>query len=93
MSVYLDPLTERVPTKIWPWHHSAHLFADTVAELHAFAAKLGLKRVWFQDDGFFEHYDLTANKRDKAVELGAISLTRAEASAKWHDILRKDGVL
>lgn len=26
-----------------------HLTADTLDELHAFAARLGLKRVWFQD--------------------------------------------
>lgn len=28
---------------------SAHLTADTLDELHAFAARLGLKREWFQD--------------------------------------------
>ena len=93
MSVYIDPLTACNATKIWPWHHSAHLFADTVAELHAFAARLGLKRVWFQDEGFFEHYDLTTNKLDKAIQLGAEPLTRADASAKWHEILRRDGIL
>jgi hypothetical protein len=93
MSVYLDPLMDREPTKIWPWHHSAHLFADTTAELHGFASRLGLKPAWFQDDGFFPHYDLTTNKRDKAIQLGAEPLTCADASAKWHEILRRDGVL
>jgi hypothetical protein len=89
MSVYLDPLAECVPTKIWPWHHSAHLFADTAAELHTFAARLGLKPAWFQDDDYFPHYDLTAHKQTAAITAGALPLSRAEAVAKWHEILHR----
>jgi Protein of unknown function (DUF4031) len=53
----------------------SHLSADTVAELHEFAARLGLRRAWFQPDtnsirgGW--HYDVTAPKRALAVRLGA----------------------
>ncbi len=53
----------------------SHLSADTVAELHEFAERLGLRRAWFQPDsesirgGW--HYDVTATKRALAVRLGA----------------------
>ena len=50
----------------------AHLWADDLEELHAFAKKLGLKRAWFQDKRL-KHYDVTANKRLQALKLGAIS--------------------
>lgn len=67
MSVYVDALRE------WGWKYgaSSHLYADTLEELHAFAARLGLKRAWFQD-GKRPHYDLTAAKRTMAIRLGAI---------------------
>lgn len=56
------------------WTGGGHLQADTTAELHAFAAALGLRREWFQScPGRPEkdHYDLTATGRRQAVELGA----------------------
>jgi len=88
MSVYCDPLAACVPSKTWPWHHSAHLFADTVEELHALAGQIGLKRAWFQDDGYFPHYDLTENKRRQAARAGVICLSRAEACQKWGEIFK-----
>ncbi|MGA2853896.1 MAG: DUF4031 domain-containing protein [Verrucomicrobiota bacterium] len=90
MSVYTDTLLSCVPNKNWRWNHSAHLFADTTLELHSFAAQIGLKRIWFQDEGFFPHYDLTARKHVEAVTRGAVLLTREQAMAKWHEILRRD---
>jgi hypothetical protein len=50
----------------------SHLTADTKDELHAFAKRLGLRRVWFQDKphGLW-HYDVTAPKRAQAIRLGA----------------------
>lgn len=45
------------------------MYADTLAELHAAAAYIGLKREWFQDEKL-QHYDLTANKRKAAVAAG-----------------------
>lgn len=75
MSVYVD----------WLMHHgwklrghtvkSCHMFADTLEELHAMADAIGMKRSWFQDERA-AHYDLTASKRKRAVELGAVELTR-----------------
>jgi hypothetical protein len=65
----------------------SHLFADTQAELHAFAAKLGLRRSYFQPgrprgDGSPSphwHYDLTAGKRQQAIRLGAQPVTSRES--------------
>lgn len=59
--------------------HWCHLTADTEAELHAFAARLGLRRSWFQkksDRDYRWHYDVTPNKRALAVRLGAQEVDR-----------------
>jgi len=89
MSVYVDPLMNCVRSKAWKYARSCHLFADTPAELHALANKCGLKRAWFQDDDYFPNYDLTFNKRNKAVMLGAVPLSRELAVAKFHEIIHK----
>lgn len=54
--------------------------ADLLAleELHAFAARLGLRRRWFQNKRL-PHYDLAPSKRRLAVSLGAIELDRNAA--------------
>lgn len=53
-----------------------HLTADTEDELHAFAAKLGMKRAWFQGPPHHRpHYDLTPGKRLQALGLGAVEGT------------------
>lgn len=71
MTVYVDE-----PVNRWRGRYWCHLFADDVDELHAFAKKLGLKRVWFQDDKRLPHYDVTANKRDEAILRGAVGVDR-----------------
>lgn len=78
MAIYVDPLFATQPSQKWPYRQACHLTADTVEELHAFAKKLGLKRIWFQGhhrNPLFWHYDLTENKRRQAILLGAVSLT------------------
>jgi hypothetical protein len=55
---------------------------DTLDELHAFAARIGLRREWFQGTTF-PHYDLTAAKRDEAMVAGAVFVTaRKQAIAR-----------
>lgn len=49
----------------------SHLIADTTPELHGFAARIGMKREWFQDD----HYDVPLPRRGDAIALGAIAIT------------------
>jgi hypothetical protein len=61
---------------------------EPLENLHRFAAKLGLKRVWFQT-GSTPHYDLTVQRRRKALQLGATfvpakvqAIARVEAKRK-----------
>ncbi|CAN5254865.1 MAG: DUF4031 domain-containing protein [Euzebyales bacterium] len=66
-----------VDRAIWRWRGRrwAHLVSDTsYAELHAFAAALGLRRAWFQGD----HYDVPEEVRARAVALGAQPVEAAE---------------
>jgi len=72
MAVYVDEII-KYPTKIPCFKNgSCHLVADTLAELHTFAEKLGLKRAWFQDNRKIPHYDLTPGKSREAIALGAV---------------------
>ena len=64
-----------------PWFK---LTADTQDELHAFAARLGIRRdpgtpVGPQQELVTRHYLLTEGQRDRAVELGAQVITAREA--------------
>ena len=55
---------------MWPWRGErwAHLVSDAAYdELHEFAGRLGVPRRAFQGD----HYDIPADLRLLAVELGA----------------------
>ncbi len=76
MSVYVDELRNYG----WRLGPSCHLFADTEDELHAFAARIGMKRSWFQDKSL-PHYDLVVSRRTRAVMLGAIEIDRRQVYA------------
>jgi hypothetical protein len=79
MSVYVDQLTPCVTSPQWRWPKSCHLVADTVEELHGFAGRIGLRRSWFQLSRCgMPHYDLTPARRQRAVEQGAIEITRRQ---------------
>jgi len=56
----------------------------TLDELHAFAARLGLRREWFQEHPIAHHYDLTPAKRERALKLGAVFRTAREQSRDRH---------
>jgi len=67
MAVMVDPLREYPDTGL-PFTRWCHMAADgSFDELHAFAARLGIPRRFFQGD----HYDLPPHLRERAVELGA----------------------
>jgi hypothetical protein len=67
MTVYVDDEQIAWRGKVW-----CHLVADTLAELHEFADKLGLRREWFQSKSRYPHYDVTVSMRDRALRLGAV---------------------
>ncbi len=67
MTVFVD--NERISWRGKLW---CHLVAESLEELHAFAAVLGLKRGWFQERASYPHYDVTTEVRDRALRLGAV---------------------
>ena len=92
MTVYVDDaaIAATVGRTTARW---SDLLAHEHEELHAFAARLGLRREWFQDPltktrGLRPepgsraaenwHYDLTADKRLHAIQLGAVPVSRRE---------------
>jgi hypothetical protein len=80
VSVYVDDVAMRWRGKRW-----YHLTADSTEELHAFAAKVGLKREWFQESEYrreADHYDVTDSFRDKSILLGAIPESWREGAAR-----------
>lgn len=75
MTVYVGDLFNTPKTRTWPYAQASHMFADSIDELHAFAARLGLKRTWAQLRRV-PHYDLTVGKRLSALALGAMTVSR-----------------
>lgn len=69
MSVYVDDMRARYGRMVM-----CHMIADTEAELHAMADRIGVARRWYQGD----HYDICLAKRGLAVAAGAIELTRMQ---------------
>lgn len=84
MSCYVDPLF-RFPARgaqafragAKHGHRWCHLWADSIEELHAMAAKIGMKRAWFQDKDGFPHYDLVPTRRAAALRAGAKEMALA----------------
>ena len=76
MTVYIDP-------PIWPGHGLlwSHLVSDTsYAELHEFAARLGIPRRAFERD----HYDVMAERYAGAVAAGAHPVSSREIVRRLH---------
>ena len=73
MTVYVD---DAFVAGDWGrWTGGGHLQADSADELHAFAGRLGIARVWFQHKPHrpeHDHYDLTRSGRERALALGAV---------------------
>ncbi len=78
MAILIDPLREYPGTGL-PFSHWCHAVSDaSFEELHAFAARIGIPRRYFQGD----HYDLPAHLRPRALELGAAAVTTRELLAR-----------
>ncbi|WP_166347010.1 DUF4031 domain-containing protein [Phytoactinopolyspora limicola] len=66
-----------IDSPIWPGHGRrwSHLVSDeSYAELHTFAAELGLSRRAFDGD----HYDLPESMYQQAIDAGATAVTGRE---------------
>jgi len=85
MTVYVDSLHNYG----WVIHGevtaSCHMFADTLdlSELHAIAARIGMRREWFQNKVAAPHYDLRADSREAAIAHGAVAVDRRSAARIW----------
>jgi hypothetical protein len=78
MAVYVDDSRIR-----WRGRQWSHLIADTTEELHAFAARLGLRRAGFHrnpERPWKDHYDIPEAKRQVAIRRGARPITCREAA-------------
>ncbi|MFO7778447.1 MAG: DUF4031 domain-containing protein [Nitriliruptoraceae bacterium] len=83
-------MTILVDAAIWPHRgrRFAHLVSDrSEAELHAFAARLGLQRRWYQGD----HYDIPSEVRQRAIALGAEPVAAAELVRRLRAAGLRDG--
>ena len=83
MAVYVDDAIT-----LWRGHRWAHLMADTLDELHAMAAQLGLPRRAFQDRPSGAHYDITAQMRTQALQLGATPISRHLDRERMRQVIR-----
>jgi len=72
MSVYVDGERNAFGRMIM-----CHMFADSLAELHAMADAIGMDRNWFQPLSF-PHYDVSLSRRERAVNLGAVEVDRRQ---------------
>lgn len=73
-------MTVFVDESIFPFRGQlyCHAWADTVAELHAATAKVGMRREWFQEPpkASWKHYDCNPRHRASLVANGAIETDR-----------------
>lgn len=84
MTIFVDDF--RCPARVGRlnarWSHLICGPFDDPAELHEFAARIGIKRSWYQGPPRHpwprSHYDVTDSKRDEAIKAGAVPITFSE---------------
>jgi hypothetical protein len=78
MTVYVDDMRARFGRMVM-----CHMLADTDAELHEMAGRIGVARRWWQDPQKTSgsHYDIALSKRALAVDAGAVEITMRQAGA------------
>lgn len=52
-------------------HKWCHMLADTLQELHEFAALIDVDKRLFHRNASYPHYDVTVQMRETAIEYGA----------------------
>lgn len=76
MAVYIDR-----PKRTW-FHGRertfVHMSADSLAELHDFAERMGMPRHIFQDKPNRPHYDVFDHHIQRALNMGAIQIGNKE---------------
>lgn len=101
MTVFVDDM-HRTPTGRFGRMKMSHMIADGIgfggasvstaaereAELHAMAARIGMKRRWYQGD----HYDVSLSMRALALAAGAVEITWRQAGCMTA-IARRTGIM
>ncbi len=85
MTIYVDELVDYGWIMRGRRVASCHMFSSEVdlTSLHEMALAIGMKRQWFQEHKIAPHYDLVQSRRDLAISLGVIPVTRRQASEIW----------
>lgn len=92
--MFVDPIQYHRTTL--RYKHWCHLVSDKdEAELHEFAARLGLRRSWAQlrPEHSAAHYDLVPNKRTQAILMGAQAVSSKQLVLSNYDGLYRRGLL
>lgn len=78
MTVYVDDMRAKFGRMVM-----CHMVADTDAELHAMADRIGVARRWHQapPKASSSHYDIAQSKRALALQAGAVAITWKQTSA------------
>ncbi|MDR0183938.1 DUF4031 domain-containing protein [Lysobacter arvi] len=84
MTVYVDDAVH-----LWRGRRWAHLMADTLDELHAMAQQLDIPRRAFQNKTSGAHYDVPAELRERAIELGATAISRHRDRALVRSVIAR----
>jgi uncharacterized protein DUF4031 len=87
VTVYVDDMRAAFGRMIM-----CHMIADTEAELHAMADRIGVARKWFQRKPSGDHYDIALSKRRLAVQFGAREITLRQCAMMCAN-RRVDGLL
>lgn len=82
--IYLDP--KPIPHK---GKVRYHMTADSIQELHLFAASIGVARCWFDKPLKHPHYDITAQQKASAMVKGAIEIGRKDFVRKCWAIAKQ----
>lgn len=86
MTIYVDDIVDY--GRKGPW---CHMMTDgPIDELHQMAARIGLKRTWFQDHQQHPHYDLRPSRRVLAIRKGAVPARTIEMLEKCREMLATD---
>lgn len=98
MTVYLDPLhdfSKVIKKSVRNIYGSqwCNMASDTedLADLHALADKIGLRREWFRHDNPLPCYYLTPDMRLRALENGAIEITSTQMIQRCSKLLKVKG--
>lgn len=56
----------------------AHMSADSLHELHAFAFLCGIKKHFFHRGSKYPHYDITSEQQVEMIKFGAVLISSKE---------------